>query len=66
MLLGYIMYRKHIGLGLALIIFIVILFIMFFYHIMFHFEPQSCIYPCRMTYMETKQMGNSTNFAGKN
>ena len=36
-----------------------------FYHIMFHFEPQSCIYPCRTTYMETKQMGNSTNLAGK-
>ena len=35
------------------------------YHIMFHFEPQSCIYPCRTTYMETKQMGNSTNLAGK-
>ena len=32
---------------------------------MFHSQPQSCIYPCRTTYMETKQMGNSTNLAGK-
>ena len=36
-----------------------------FYHISFHCEPQSCIYPCKTTYMETKQMGNSTNLAGK-
>ena len=49
---------------LALIIFIVIFFIMF-YHIMFHSEPQSCICSCRTTYMEIKQMGNSTNLAGK-
>ena len=30
-----------------------------------HSEPQSCIYSCKTTYMETKQMGNSTNLAGK-
>ena len=51
----------------ALIIFIVIFFIIFFYHVMFHSEPQtqSCIYLCKTTYMETKQIGNSTNLAGK-
>ena len=32
---------------------------------MFHSEPQSSIYPCKTTYTETKQMGNSTNLVGK-
>ena len=36
-----------------------------FRHISFHCKPQSCIYPCKTTYIETKQMGNSTNLAGK-
>ena len=50
---------------LALIIFIIIFFIMFFIIIKFQSEPQSCIYSCKTTYTETKQMGNSTNLAGK-
>ena len=32
---------------------------------MFHSEPQSSIFPCKTTRTETKQMGNSTNLAGK-
>ena len=32
---------------------------------MFHSKTQSCIYPCKTTYTETKQMGNCTNLAGK-
>ena len=30
-----------------------------FYHIWFYYEPQSCIYQCKTTYTETKQMGKT-------